>query len=923
MTGLDDSDMPVAAGSAEPAHVVGDLDDLMQLHGKRFVTGAYRLLLLRDPDDAGVSFYLPRLLDGEPRIQILWELSSSKEARELAADPPGLARAVILYRLSKLPLVGWIIRGLSGTEGNSIFENRLRAVDEMLHEEIRQSEVATRAAIGDMSGLRELVAGSELFDPDWYRDQMPRLDDSVDLLDHFITKGGFEGRSPSKDFDAALYLSRYADVRQSGYNPLVHFLLYGQKEGRWPFTVAEAREFARANSSPVSNYAIHCLKAPEVSGETAVFVSHSPDGHIKPHVIHYIAALRRQGIGVILVIAADGQVRTLADETMSLLGGLFVRENKGFDFAAWAHVLQLHPVIFSAPILYLLNDSVFGPFDDERFAHIVQRIRSSESDVIGLTDSKEHQWHIQSYFLAFKARALASIPFHRFINSISCLGDKDAVIQAYEIQLAPHLRDRGLKVEFLFGLADSIVEPGQDNNTLFRWKELIATGFPFVKVGALSGAFADVDRSDWRQILGREGYDVSLVDRTLELLARPAAIDPGPQGEVGSGAAALLEGPRSPPSRPLRVAFIGPWNFDNGLGFASRGYISALWHTDFLVNVHPIRYPFHVHKRMAPMVDCLSFSGPADVVILHLNPDAWPGLLSDEHRAIISRARKVIGAWVWETQRIPENWYPGFDAVDSIWAPSEYCASVFGKSAKALVEVIPYFIAVRPAATDRIMWQAMRDEIGLTRDQRVILYCFDGASYLVRKNPMGLIAAFEASGLARSGWALVLKTKNLFDLPAQGRRLQDAAQQTPGVILIDKSFDSAMMEILMNLADIYASPHCSEGFGMTIAEAMAIGKIVVATDYGGSRDFVDSSCGYPVTYALHTLTEDHGHYTQGNVWADVDTTALAGALREAAQRIAAGDLSIGAAARERIQANYSSTAIGRSMQRAVAAVLGI
>ena len=144
-----------------------------------------------------------------------------------------------------------------------------------------------------------------------------------------------------------------------------------------------------------------------------------------------------------------------------------------------------------------------------------------------------------------------------------------------------------------------------------------------------------------------------------------------------------------------------------------------------------------------------------------------------------------------------------------------------------------------------------------------------------------------------------------------------------GVILIDRSFDAAMMDLLMNVADIYASAHRSEGFGMTIAEAMALGKIAVAIDYGGSRDFVDESCAYPVPYSLQVLTEDHGHYTRGTVWADVDTEALADALRKAAAKIVGGDVSMGRAARDRIRQRYSASAIGEAMQRAAAAVLGI
>ncbi len=129
------------------------------------------------------------------------------------------------------------------------------------------------------------------------------------------------------------------------------------------------------------------------------------------------------------------------------------------------------------------------------------------------------------------------------------------------------------------------------------------------------------------------------------------------------------------------------------------------------------------------------------------------------------------------------------------------------------------------------------------------------------------------------------------------------------------------MQELMNIADIYASPHCSEGFGMTIAEAMAAGKTVVATNYGGSCDFLDETCGYPVGYEMQTLDVDHGHYTKGSVWAEIDVVDLASSLRRAADRVVDGDLSTGRNARRRIGQQLSPQAVGNAMRRAVTSIL--
>jgi glycosyltransferase involved in cell wall biosynthesis len=902
-----------------------DLEGILRLHGMEFLESAYLALLLRKPDATGIDCYLPRLREGMPKIQVLRELADSGEARRLDVELPGLKRAVLLYRLGKLPLAGRLLPHIFRSEGDTIFDFRLRSVEEALDADFRseQARAEREAVIDDPNGLRALVGQSGLFDPAWYREQSPRLGENVDPLGHYLSTGGAAGRSPSPAFNAMVYLLWYPDVRRSGANPLVHYLTHGKSEGRRVVAVADAAKAGSSKPVPVTAARIVCLKHQEVAGEVALFVTHSPDGLIKPHVVHFVSQLKGNGIAVVMVIAADMPMQPIAPEVADLLCGLYVRENKGYDFGAWAHVLQLRPALFAATILYLINDSNFGPLNGARFAALLERIRSSTSDIVGLTDSHEHEWHVQSYFLAFKAGALSLVAFHRFINSISILSDKDDVIQTYELKLASHLRERGLKIEVIFDAPYVPIPEHRFNKTLFYWKQLIEEGSPFVKVGALRRDHADIDTAGWREIVTRDGYDPGLIDYILAQGPAQAEAAVSVVGDNSEEFVAYVERLRPQPSAPLRVALIGPWNYDNGLGFASRGYISALCYTDFLVNIHAIRAPFHIHKQMAPMVDCQSFSGDADLVIVHLNPDGWFNVLNDEQRAIISRARKVVGAWVWETQSIPANWYPAFDLVDAIWAPSRYCADIYGRSAKVPVEVVPYFIAPRPIAVDRVALQAMRDDIGIARDQRVILYCFDGASYLVRKNPAALITAFWISGLAREGWVLVLKTKNLFDSPAQGRKLQDLAARASGVILVDKSFDPSEMDLLMNIADIYASPHCSEGFGMTIAEAMALEKTVVATDYGGSRDFVDETSGFPVRYSLQTLTVDHGHYTRGTVWADIDKESLVIALRAAADKVASGDLSIARAGRDRIATNYSARAIGQRIQSAVAAALGI
>lgn len=83
-----------------------------------------------------------------------------------------------------------------------------------------------------------LIKRSGLFDAKWYLEQYPDIAEDKRLRRepalHYLLHGGHEGRNPGPAFDSVFYLATYADVKESGENPLVHYLKYGQAEQRLP-----------------------------------------------------------------------------------------------------------------------------------------------------------------------------------------------------------------------------------------------------------------------------------------------------------------------------------------------------------------------------------------------------------------------------------------------------------------------------------------------------------------------------------------------------------------------------------------------------------------------------------------------------------------------------------------------------------------
>ena len=83
----------------------------------------------------------------------------------------------------------------------------------------------------------------------------------------------------------------------------------------------------------------------------------------------------------------------------------------------------------------------------------------------------------------------------------------------------------------------------------------------------------------------------------------------------------------------------------------------------------------------------------------------------------------------------------------------------------------------------------------------------------------------------------------------------------------------------MGLCDCYVSLHRSEGLGLTMAEAMALGKPVIATGYSGNVDFMTPENSYLVNYTVGAVPRGADPYPKGSPWAEPDLDDAAELMR--------------------------------------------
>jgi glycosyltransferase involved in cell wall biosynthesis len=260
-----------------------------------------------------------------------------------------------------------------------------------------------------------------------------------------------------------------------------------------------------------------------------------------------------------------------------------------------------------------------------------------------------------------------------------------------------------------------------------------------------------------------------------------------------------------------------------------------------------------------------------DVNLVQVNADMFPRFAERYGRDLLD-GRYTVGIWAWEVEPLPDDMAAAARYTDEIWAISEFTASVIAKSVSKPVFAFP--LPVIPPTPPSLT----RADLGLP-DAFLFLFCFDFFSVMERKNPRRLIEAFSRAFAPHEGPVLVIKTINGDHDIGQLERLRSSATGRDDIRIIDGYLPQPHVHALMNSCDAYVSLHRGEGFGLTLAEAMALGKPVIATGYSGNLDFMNEGNSYLVPFQLEPIPPGCEPYPAGGRWAAPDVTEAARLMR--------------------------------------------
>ena len=240
------------------------------------------------------------------------------------------------------------------------------------------------------------------------------------------------------------------------------------------------------------------------------------------------------------------------------------------------------------------------------------------------------------------------------------------------------------------------------------------------------------------------------------------------------------------------------------------------------------------------------------------------------------RCGRTIGYFFWELAAVPDEQQWGVGLVDEIWAPTRFVEAAYRSFTDTPVRHMPLPLPrpSRPSSASSVVLPAA--------GSFEVVVSFDFFSVMERKNPIGAIEAFRLAFPSHDDRVrLTVKTVHGAERPGQFDRLVAAAGDDPRIVVVDDELAHVDLLALIARADVLLSLHRSEGLGLHIAEAMALGTQVIASRYGGPLDIVDDTTAALVDVSLVEVADGEGAYAAPAQWADPDLDQAAEWLRRA------------------------------------------
>jgi glycosyltransferase involved in cell wall biosynthesis len=441
--------------------------------------------------------------------------------------------------------------------------------------------------------------------------------------------------------------------------------------------------------------------------------------------------------------------------------------------------------------------------------------------------------------------------------------------------------ENGLDALLLFLMAASFLLPER-----LQYRQFLAGMVPRHLV---DGSFVDLCIASFR-----EGTERSEAEQGFVLLLSNNGEVLGPEGRRPAIPGALPD-----------VLLIGHGGEGTGLSRNFRMLADAF--SGSAVNLTTLSYETEAATFAAKLKAWHDECRSTPIVVAAVNAQDIPALFIRDRYSVLDESH-VVGFFLWETSAAPSVQHLGVKLVDEIWAPTEYVGNIYAPWGKRRVVGKGLYSAEHPPSL-----------VATRRRITRFLTVFDFHSSIERKNPVACVLAFQQAFQSGEDATLTIKASNVNpqhpgNAFRQWERICEASAQDPRIRLITEHYTDEQMQRLLQESSCVVSLHRSEGFGYVIADAMASGIPVIATDYSGSRDFCTDETSFPVSYELVPVRSSGAHWeTEGTVWAEPDIGSAAAQMRMVYKNYPAA-LAKAKAGRELMLLKYSRETFAATLQ---------
>ncbi|RMZ58151.1 glycosyltransferase family 1 protein [Chryseobacterium nematophagum] len=291
--------------------------------------------------------------------------------------------------------------------------------------------------------------------------------------------------------------------------------------------------------------------------------------------------------------------------------------------------------------------------------------------------------------------------------------------------------------------------------------------------------------------------------------------------------------------------------FDGNFGIAEATRLNAAAMEKAGIKVNRINYSSDTLEKIKSET-----KQESSINIFHINSNVTHEFFSKNQDIKLAGHYNIV-YWAWEFPEVSDKTVEFLNIFDELWVPSDFCVNIFTKYTG-----IPVMRFSHPIEKLTTSDEFDCNEYNIKPNSKVYVTIFDSLSTTIRKNPEATIDSFIKVFKNDPESVLIVKTHNL-ERSKDAQKALEKYSAIPNIIMINDHFSKEKLHSLIQKSDVLISLHGSEGFGLTMAEAMSYGKIVVGTGYSGNLDFMNVNNSFLVQYDFVKTSNTKGLIAEG------------------------------------------------------------